>query len=173
MRRAPGRDGRGARPGDRPAARTRHLAHRRRRPRTHPRLRRLRPSDRTKAERATADDPRHGPGEAGVVLDTDEYGERAGRHLPGAPDSSRRTTPSLKSDRPGAHRVRTTARPGLRRGTGTAIGPRIDDGSGRAEKHRVQIFVNGWNTGPYVSDVGPQQEFVILSGFLVQSPSGG
>ncbi|MEV0302865.1 beta galactosidase jelly roll domain-containing protein [Streptomyces prasinus] len=37
----------------------------------------------------------------------------------------------------------------------------------------MQIFVNGWNTGPYVGDVGPQQEFVILSGFLVQSPSGG
>ncbi|MFC1227238.1 FCD domain-containing protein [Streptomyces sp. Sce081] len=36
----------------------------------------------------------------------------------------------------------------------------------------MQIFVNGWNTGPYVGDVGPQQEFVVPSGFLVQSPSG-
>ncbi|MFC9854137.1 beta galactosidase jelly roll domain-containing protein [Streptomyces prasinus] len=75
--------------------------------------------------------------------------------------------------RTGSARRPGPARPGLRRGTGTAIGPRIDDGSGRADKHRVQIFVNGRNTGPYVSDVGPQQEFVILSGFLVQSPSGG
>ncbi|MFD8203028.1 beta galactosidase jelly roll domain-containing protein [Streptomyces sp. NPDC003470] len=94
------------------------------------------------------------------------YGERAGRHLPGAPDSSWRTTSSLKSDRPGVRWFRTTARLNLPSGTDTAIGLRIDDAGARADKYRVQIFVNGWNTGQYVNDVGPQQEFVVPSGFL-------
>ncbi|MFC1227237.1 hypothetical protein [Streptomyces sp. Sce081] len=125
MRRAPGRDGRGPAPGTvpPPAPGTWRTADAD--PAHTPGFD---DSDRPKAERATADNPRHGLGEApGVVLDTDEYGERAGRHLPGAPDSSRRTTPSLKGDRPGAHRFRTTARPG--RACGAAPARRSARGS--------------------------------------------
>ncbi|MFJ3706788.1 beta-galactosidase [Streptomyces sp. NPDC090053] len=94
------------------------------------------------------------------------HGEREGWHLPGAPDSSWPTTRSLKSDRPGVRWYRTAVRLDLARGTDTAVGLRINDASERADKYRVQIFVNGWNTGQYVNNVGPQTEFVIPSGFL-------
>ncbi|THA71052.1 beta-galactosidase [Streptomyces sp. A0958] len=94
------------------------------------------------------------------------YGERLGWHLPGAPDASWARTGSLKSDRPGVRWYRTTARLDLPKGADTALGLRIEDAGGRTGKYRVQIFVNGWNTGQYVNNVGPQQEFVIPSGFL-------
>ncbi|MDI3422172.1 beta-galactosidase [Streptomyces luteolus] len=94
------------------------------------------------------------------------YGERKGGHLPGAPDSSWRTTQSLKSERPGVRWFRTETELRLPEGSDTAVGLRIADNSARADKYRVQIFVNGWNTGQYVNNVGPQQEFVIPSGFL-------
>lgn len=61
---------------------------------------------------------------------------------------------------------RTTARLNLPKGADTAVGLRIDDDGGKADKYRVQIFVNGWNTGQYVNNVGPQKEFVIPAGFL-------
>ncbi|WP_241911148.1 beta-galactosidase [Streptomyces sp. DH-12] len=94
------------------------------------------------------------------------YGERMGWHLPGAPDSSWSTTQSFKSERPGVRWYRTTAGLDLPEGTDTAVGLRIDDDGLRVDKYRVQIFVNGWNTGQYVNNVGPQKEFVIPSGFL-------
>ncbi|MFF1925595.1 beta-galactosidase [Streptomyces sp. NPDC058221] len=94
------------------------------------------------------------------------YGERMGWHLPGAPDTSWARTGSLKSARPGVHWYRTTARLDLPKGSDTAVALRIDDGGGRTDKYRVQIFVNGWNTGQFVNNVGPQEEFVIPSGFL-------
>ncbi|MFI7365778.1 beta-galactosidase [Streptomyces sp. NPDC050149] len=94
------------------------------------------------------------------------YGERMGWHLPGAPDSSWGRTGALKSARPGVQWYRTTARLNLPNGADTAVGLRIDDDSAKADKYRVQIFVNGWNTGQYVNNVGPQKEFVIPAGFL-------
>ncbi|MEK8142132.1 beta galactosidase jelly roll domain-containing protein [Streptomyces sp. M10(2022)] len=54
-------------------------------------------------------------------------------------------------------------------GTDTAVG-RIGDAGGKQDKYRVQIFVNGWNTGQFVNNVVPQEEFVIPSGFL--KPNG-
>lgn len=94
------------------------------------------------------------------------YGERVGWHLPGAPDTSWDRTGALKSARPGVRWYRTTARLDLPKGADTAVGLRIGDDSAKADKYRVQIFVNGWNTGQYVNNVGPQKEFVIPSGFL-------
>lgn len=94
------------------------------------------------------------------------YGERMGWHLPGAPDASWEQTGALKSARPGVRWYRTTARLNLPKGADTAVGLRIGDDSAKADKYRVQIFVNGWNTGQYVNNVGPQKEFVIPAGFL-------
>ncbi|MFJ6463049.1 beta-galactosidase [Streptomyces sp. NPDC091387] len=94
------------------------------------------------------------------------YGERMGWHLPGAPESSWARTGSLKSGRPGVQWYRTTARLDLPKDSDTAVGLRINDDGGTADKYRVQIFVNGWNTGQFVNNVGPQREFVIPSGFL-------
>ncbi|MFD4338031.1 beta-galactosidase [Streptomyces anulatus] len=94
------------------------------------------------------------------------YGERQGWHLPGAPTGSWDSTASLKSERPGVRWYSTAVGLDLARGTDTAVGLRIADADGRKGKYRVQIFVNGWNTGQYVNNVGPQNEFVIPSGFL-------
>ncbi|MFD5654045.1 beta-galactosidase [Streptomyces sp. NPDC127039] len=102
----------------------------------------------------------------GVYNNGGLYGERVGWHLPGAPDASWPTTEQLKSDRPGVRWYRTTATLNLPSGTDTALALRVNDASGRTDKYRVQIFVNGWNTGQYVNNVGPQNEFVIPSGFL-------
>ncbi|WP_442809923.1 beta galactosidase jelly roll domain-containing protein [Streptomyces sp. NBC_01321] len=46
-------------------------------------------------------------------------------------------------------------RPRSARGADTEVGLRIEDASARAATYRAQIFVNGWNTGPYVNNVGP------------------
>jgi len=43
---------------------------------------------------------------------------------------------------------------------------RINDSSGKTDRYRALLYVNGWNTGQYVHDIGPQQQFVIPSGFL-------
>ncbi|MFD7160566.1 beta-galactosidase [Kribbella sp. NPDC059898] len=94
------------------------------------------------------------------------FGERHGWHLPGAPDSRWSTTASLKSDAPVVRWYRTTAMLNVAPGTDPAIALHVDDSTGRSAKYRMLIFVNGWNTGQYVNNVGPQNEFVIPSGFL-------
>jgi arginine exporter protein ArgO len=33
-------------------------------------------------------------------------------------------------------------------------------------RYRVLIFVNGWNVGRYINDVGPQRVFVLPQGIL-------
>lgn len=94
------------------------------------------------------------------------YGERQGWHLPGAPDSQWAAADSLKSTRPGVRWYRTTAGLDLAKGADTPLALRINDDAGKGDRYRVQIFVNGWNTGQYVHNIGPQKEFVIPSGFL-------
>ena len=38
--------------------------------------------------------------------------------------------------------------------------------AGRTDGSQATIFVNGWNTGVYIGDIGPQKSFTIPSGFL-------
>lgn len=45
-----------------------------------------------------------------------------------------------------------------------SIGLTLEDDPGRA--YRVQIFLNGWNLGQYINDVGPQHTFVLPNGIL-------
>lgn len=35
-----------------------------------------------------------------------------------------------------------------------------------SKTYRAQIFLNGWNTGQYISHVGPQSVFVLPDGLL-------
>ena len=46
--------------------------------------------------------------------------------------------------------------------------PRFEDG--RADPCQIVLYVNGWNTGVYIGDIGPQSEFTIPAGFL--DPNG-
>jgi Beta-galactosidase jelly roll domain len=44
------------------------------------------------------------------------------------------------------------------------VGLRFTDDPAR--RYRVIIFINGWNVGQYVNDLGPQRVFVLPEGFL-------
>jgi beta-galactosidase GanA len=93
------------------------------------------------------------------------FGERAGWSLPGFPDSSWAPVRLPAADpTPGVSWYRTTVRLDLPRKQDTSIGLRIDDDPAR--HYRAQIFVNGWQLGRYVNDVGPQHSFPIPAGVL-------
>ncbi len=49
-------------------------------------------------------------------------------------------------------------------GVDASIGLELTDDPTRA--YRVQIFLNGWNMGQYVNDVGPQHTFALPNGIL-------
>jgi beta-galactosidase GanA len=93
------------------------------------------------------------------------HGERAGYHLPGYPDHrwSAVTLPHHEPS-PGIAWYRTTVRLDLPRGQDIPVGLRFTDGPGR--HYRALIFVNGWNMGQYISDVGPQRVFTLPAGIL-------
>jgi hypothetical protein len=46
-------------------------------------------------------------------------------------------------------------------GADASIGLTLTDAAKRA--YRVQIFLNSWNLGQYINDVGPQHAFVLPS----------
>jgi beta-galactosidase GanA len=105
-------------------------------------------------------DPVRGPMNNGGL-----YGERAGWSLPGFPDSSWPAVSLPAADQtPGVSWYRTTVRLDLPREQDTSVGIRIDDDPAR--HYRAQIFVNGWQLGRYVNDVGPQHSFPIPTGIL-------
>jgi hypothetical protein len=65
---------------------------------------------------------------------------------------------------PGIAWYRTKLRLQLPNDQDVPIGLRFTDDPGR--HYRVLIFVNGWNLGQYVNDVGPQHVFVVPEGIL-------
>jgi beta-galactosidase len=93
------------------------------------------------------------------------HGERVGYSLPGFPDGD---WPAVSlPDQPGAPGIvwyRTTVRLDLPPGQDVPIGLRFTDDPARA--YRVLIFVNGWNLGQYVNNVGPQHVFTLPQGIL-------
>ncbi|WP_394840424.1 beta galactosidase jelly roll domain-containing protein [Pendulispora rubella] len=105
-------------------------------------------------------DPVRGPLNNGGL-----FGERAGWSLPGYPDRDwAKTTLPATEPTPGVSRYRTDFHLNVPPGPETSIGLRITDDPKR--KYRLQIFVNGWNIGRYINDVGPQRVFVIPTGLL-------
>ncbi|MFF5155905.1 beta-galactosidase [Streptomyces sp. NPDC000348] len=93
------------------------------------------------------------------------YGEREGWHLPGFDD---REWPKAgfprEERRQGVAWYRTGFRLDVPTDVDASVGLTIDDDPGRA--YRVQIFLNGWNMGQYINDVGPQHTFVLPNGIL-------
>ncbi|MFC6704559.1 glycoside hydrolase family 35 protein [Flexivirga alba] len=94
------------------------------------------------------------------------YGERLGWYLPGAPDASWPQSNSLKSTRPGVTFYRTQVKVPAPQGEDASWSLRFNDASGKSDRYRALLYVNGWNTGQYVHNIGPQQQFVIPAGFL-------
>jgi beta-galactosidase GanA len=93
------------------------------------------------------------------------FGERAGWSLAHFDDRSWATVSLPHSTAaPGIAWYRTTARLNLPRDQDVPVGLRFSDDPGR--HYRALIFVNGWNVGQYVNDVGPQHSFVLPQGIL-------
>ncbi|HEV2783812.1 MAG TPA: beta-galactosidase [Actinophytocola sp.] len=105
-------------------------------------------------------DPVRGPQNNGGL-----HGERTGFHLPGFPDHqwSPVTLPHTEPA-PGISWYRTTVRLDLPRDQDVPVGLRFTDDPTR--HYRALIFVNGWNLGQYINDVGPQHVFTLPQGIL-------
>jgi beta-galactosidase GanA len=117
---------------------------------------------------AVGADPVRGPLNNGGL-----FGERTGWSLPGFPDRGWTTHPVPDTSAvAGTSWYRTTFQLSVPRGEDAAIGLTIGDPAVlRSGGHyRVLIFLNGWNMGQYIADVGPQHTFVLPTGIL--NPDG-
>ncbi|MDO1527598.1 beta-galactosidase [Fulvimonas sp. R45] len=106
------------------------------------------------------EDPQRGPYNFGGL-----YGERQGWPLkPGnAADWHPATLPADDST-PGVTWYRTRVPLDLPRGQDTSLGLEIKDPPGR--HYRAMIFVNGWQMGNYIAELGPQHRFPIPDGVI-------
>jgi beta-galactosidase len=105
-------------------------------------------------------DPMRGPFNAGGL-----YGERNGWHLPAFKDSRWATTTlPHATDEPGVDWYRTHFTLDLPAGQDVPIALRIHDAA--PHHYRAIIFINGWQIGRYISDVGPQTDFELPAGLL-------
>jgi beta-galactosidase len=105
-------------------------------------------------------DPVRGPQNNGGL-----HGERSGFGLPRFDDRgwAPATLPHQETA-PGVAWYRTRVRLDLPRDQDVPVGLRFTDDPSR--HYRVLIFVNGWNLGQYVNDVGPQRVFTLPQGIL-------
>ncbi|MFF0887706.1 beta-galactosidase [Streptomyces sp. NPDC003456] len=93
------------------------------------------------------------------------YGEREGWHLPDHDDRDWKEAELPRADRrQGVTWYRTRFRLDVDPGVDASVGLVLDDDPERA--YRVQVFLNGWNLGQYINDVGPQHTFVLPNGIL-------
>ncbi|WP_255953990.1 glycoside hydrolase family 35 protein [Streptomyces odontomachi] len=105
-------------------------------------------------------DPVRGPLNTGGL-----HGERAGWHLP-----EHGTAGWLPTDLPysaqqqGVTWYRTDFRLAVSEGVDASVALTLTDDPAHA--WRAQIFLNGWNLGQYINDVGPQHTFVLPNGVL-------
>jgi len=105
-------------------------------------------------------DPTRGPFNVGG-----QYGERAGYHLPGFPDRRWQPVTLPHPDAtPGTSWYRTTFTLRLPPGQDVPLGIRLDDDPAR--HYRALIYLNGWQLGRYINDVGPQHSFPVPPGIL-------
>jgi beta-galactosidase GanA len=105
----------------------------------------------------------------GAVNDGGLYGERAGWYLPGFPDGAWPTvTVPATSAVPGTSWYRTTFRLHVPAPDDASLGITIGDPTAprSSANYRALIFVNGWNMGQYIANVGPQHTFVVPNGVL-------
>ncbi|MEU6577433.1 beta-galactosidase [Streptomyces sp. NPDC046805] len=108
----------------------------------------------------TAPDPVRGPQNNGGL-----YGEREGWHLPGFADGGWKSARLPRADRgQGVTWYRTTFKLSVPGDIDASVGLTLEDDPDRA--YRVQVFLNGWNMGQYINDVGPQHTFVLPNGIL-------
>jgi beta-galactosidase GanA len=94
-----------------------------------------------------------------------QFGERNGYYLPDYPD--RRWQPVAlphPDTTPGTSWYRTTFQLHLPPGQDVPLGIRLTDDPTR--HYRALIYLNGWQLGRYINDVGPQRSFPVPPGIL-------
>ncbi|KAJ7704161.1 glycoside hydrolase family 35 protein [Mycena metata] len=92
------------------------------------------------------------------------YGERKGWHLPGFDDSEWETrTPFEGLDQPGVGFFRTTFSLNLPKGYDIPVSFVFDSAVGQ---YRAQLYVNGWQMGKRIANIGPQTVFPVHEGIL-------
>jgi beta-galactosidase GanA len=97
------------------------------------------------------------------------YGERSGWTLPNYPDANwADATLPASTAIAGTSWYRTTFTLDVPRSDDASLGLTIGDPSTprSTANYRALIFVNGWNMGQYIANVGPQHTFVIPNGVL-------
>ncbi|KAF5328925.1 hypothetical protein D9758_016826 [Tetrapyrgos nigripes] len=101
----------------------------------------------------------------GIMNEAGTFGERAGWHLPGFPDSSWESRPLQNGiSAAGVGVFRTTFDLNLPTGVDVAVSfnfPPYGNGT-----YRAFLYVNGWNMGRYVANMGPQSRFPVPEGIL-------
>lgn len=106
------------------------------------------------------EDPQRGPYNFGGL-----YGERQGWPLRRGQAADWHPTVLPAHDAaPGVVWYRTDVTLDLPRGQDTSLGLHIADAPGR--HYRATIFVNGWQMGNYIADLGPQHRFPIPNGII-------
>ena len=100
------------------------------------------------------------------------YGEREGWHLPGKQDGWQPARPAAAPPAAGTYWLRTSFALDLPKGHDVQLGLTFGDTSRpRSDRdNRALIFVNGWNMGQFIANIGPQRTFVIPPGIL--NPNG-
>jgi beta-galactosidase GanA len=97
------------------------------------------------------------------------FGERHGWYLPGFPDGGWATaTVPAATALSGTAWYRATFNLHIPSADDASLGLTIGDPSTprSTANYRALIFVNGWNMGQYIANVGPQHTFVIPNGVL-------
>ena len=97
------------------------------------------------------------------------YGERHGWNLPGYPDSSWTTaTVPASGASAGTSWYRTTFGLNIPAADDASLGITIGDPTTprSAANYRALLYVNGWNVGQYIANVGPQHTFIVPNGVL-------
>jgi beta-galactosidase GanA len=108
----------------------------------------------------------------GLVSAGGLYGERHGWQLPALDDSGWPTAsvpvPQGAPVKPGTTWYRTTFDLAVPATEDASLGITIGDPSTPQSdgSYRALLFVNGWNLGQYIADVGPQHTFVVPTGVL-------
>ncbi|TFK39704.1 glycoside hydrolase family 35 protein [Crucibulum laeve] len=101
------------------------------------------------------------------------YAERIGAHLPGFPDSSWPSGTPLSGggvSGAGINFYRTTFDLKLPQGVDVPIRLSITP-SAVTSNFRVQVYINGWQVGKYINNIGPQTVFVLPASILRRQSS--
>lgn len=100
------------------------------------------------------------------------YGERQGWYLPGLDDSKWIAATDMHANEAGVTWYRSTFDLNVPKDADVAFRLEVlsrrfgDTRQTRTDHSQALLFVNGWNTGIYIGDIGPQDSFTIPAAFL-------